>query len=376
MLPPEILSALKAYVQSRESLPLPTGAADGATSESQSFGLGQSVQGTVLAETSSGVFTVRVAQQLVQLNLPETIHTGDVVQLQVLSLQPRLTFGLSTSENPASSQQQLSDAARLLSNLTTDAPTKALIQSPTQTPLLSSANATPETAQLATQLQQAIQDSGLFYESHQAQWVAGALTTARLMTEPQNQLLPSPQPADANPSRPVPAEMLPFQTPQSQAAQSLLIQPPLSPGLSNPPGGTPAAVGHNPAVPPHLQPLVQQQLQALETGHILWQGQFFPGQNMQWEIWQQPGQGGGGQAPDPQQATQWATSIQLNLPHLGLVNARLQWSAAGVQVGVTAGSAQTLALMNQSRPQLLSALSAAGVTVSGATLAMADEPAS
>ncbi|MDE1982400.1 MAG: flagellar hook-length control protein FliK [Betaproteobacteria bacterium] len=374
MLPPEILSALKAYVQSRESLPLPTGAADGATSESSSFSLGQSVQGTVLAETSSGVFTVRVAQQLVQLNLPENIHTGDVVQLQVLSLQPRLTFGLSTSENPASSQQQLSDAARLLSNLTTDAPTKALIQSPTQAPLLSSASATPATAQLATQLQQAIQDSGLFYESHQAEWVAGTRTTARLMAEPQNQLSPPPQPGVANPLRPGPAEMLPSQALQSLAAPALPTQSPMLPGAANPPGGTPAMAGHNPAVPPHLQPLVQQQLQALETGHILWQGQFFPGQNMQWEIWQQPEQGGGGQAAEPQ-AAQWATSIKLDLPHLGLVNARLQWSAAGVQVGLTAGSAQTLALMNQSRPQLLSALAAAGVTVSGATLGMADEPA-
>ena len=368
MLPPEILSALKSYVQSRESLPLPTGVTDGSASESASFSLGQSVQGTVLAETSSGVFTVRVAQQLVQLNLPETIRTGDVVQLQVLSLQPRLTFGLSTSENPASSQQQLSDAARLLSNLTTDTPTKALIQGASQPPLLSSANETPATAQLATQLQQAIQESGLFYESHQAAWVAGTRTTAQLMAEPQNQPPPALQTAAASLARPVPAEMPP--------SQPMPTQSPMSPGAANLAGGTLATTGHNPTVSAHLQPLVQQQLQALETGHILWQGQFFPGQNMQWEIWQQPGQGGGGQAAEQTQAAQWATSIKLDLPHLGLVSARLQWSPAGIQVGLTAGSTQTLALMNQSRPQLLSALEAAGVTVASATLGMADEPAS
>lgn len=372
MLPPEILSALKAYVLAKE--PLPTGSADTPTQGAPSFNVGQTVQGTVLAETSSGVFTVRVAQQLVQLNLPETIHTGDVVQLQVLSLQPRLTFGLSTSENPASSQQQLSDAARLLSNLATDVPAKALIQGTSQAPLMGSASETPVTAQLVTQLQQAIQDSGLFYESHQAQWVAGARTTAQLMAEPQNQLPPAAQmaatarPGQAGPALPDAAQ------PQALTQNPTAAQTVTSPALAAQTGSSAVAAGQNLPAPPHLQALVQQQLQALETGHLLWQGQFFPGQNMQWEIWRQPSQGGGKEAG--QQEAPWATSIHLDLPNLGQVRARLRWSASGVHVALAAASEQTRALMNGSRPQLLSALAAAGVTVSGATVEKADEAAS
>ncbi|MDE2343432.1 MAG: flagellar hook-length control protein FliK [Betaproteobacteria bacterium] len=366
MLPPEILSALKAYVLARE--PLPTGAGDTPTQQATaSFNVGQTVQGSVLAETSAGVFTVRVAQQLVQLNLPDTIRTGDVVQLQVLSLQPRLTFGLSTSENPTSTLQQLSDAARLLSNLTTDTPSKALIQGSNQTPLLAVASETPAPAQLATQLQQAIQGSGLFYESHQAQWVAGTRTTAQLMAEPQNQLAAAARPGQAGQA------LLEATQPQAATQPLVAAQTAASPAAAAQGGNSALAAGQNLPVPPHLQALVQQQLQALETGHLLWQGQFFPGQDLQWEIWRQPAQGGG--QGGAQQEAPWATSIKMDLPNLGPVHARLQWSAGGVHVALTAASEQTQALMSNSRPQLLSALAAAGVPVSGATVGPANEPA-
>ncbi|MDE1942440.1 MAG: flagellar hook-length control protein FliK [Betaproteobacteria bacterium] len=368
MLPPEILSALKAYVQSRE--PLPTGATDTPSSQANSsFNLGQTVQGTVLAETSTGVFTVRVAQQLVQLNLPETIRTGDVVQLQVLSLQPRLTFGLSTSENPTSTLQQLSDAARLLSNLTTDTPSKALIQGSSQAPLMASPGEAPVAAQLVTQLQQAIQDSGLFYESHQAQWVAGTRTTAQLMAEPQNQ--PPSAAQTAATARPAVLLLADAAPPQAAAQSPAVAQTAASSAAAAQAGSSALAAGQNLPVPPHLQALVQQQLQALETGHLLWQGQFFPGQYMQWELWREPGQGGG--KGSGQQEAPWTTSIRMDLPNLGPVNARLQWAAGGVHVALTAASEQTRTLMNNSRPQLLSALAAAGVPVSGTTVGLADE---
>lgn len=351
MLPPEILSALKAYVQSRE--PLPTGVSDTPSQEAQLFSLGQSVQGAVLAEMSPGVFTVRVAQQLIQLNLPETIRTGDIVQLQVLSLQPRLTFGLSAFENPASTSQQLSDAARLLSTLAPDTPTKALIQGPSQTPLLMSAGVAPQP--LVGALRQAIQGSGLFYESHQVEWMVGGRTIAQLMTEPQNQ----PQPGA-------------LQDTAGQSAQKPAI--PLAAGSwqASPQGaealGSPAAMATSQSlpVPAHLQALVQQQLQALETGHILWQGQVFPGQTMDWEIWRQPGQGGGSGADETQ--TTWATSLVLDLPRLGQVKAQLRWSPAGAHLTLSAASEETQALMNRTQPQLLAALKTAGVPVSSAVV--------
>ncbi len=335
MLPPEILSALKAYVQSRESLP--AGVADAPPGgENASFNLGQTVQGSVLAETSAGVFTVRVAQQLVQLNLPDTIRTGDVVQLQVLSLQPRLTFGLSTSENPASTSQQLSDAARLLSNLITEMPTKALIQGTDQTALVSSANVLLEPTQLATQLRRAIQESGLFYESHQVEWVAGARTTAQLMVEPQNRNAAAP-------------------------GQEL-------PGAAGPAGNAAQATSWSSPVPPHLQPLVQQQLQALETGHLLWQGQMFPGQHLSWELWQEPGQHHPAEEPGE---GGWVTSLHLELPRLGAVSARLRWAASGIQLSLQAASEETRNLMIRFQESLVSSMTVAGAPVASTSFSVA-----
>ena len=354
MLPPEILSALKAYVLSRETLP--SGAEDPLAQQNQPFSQGQTVQGTVLAETSQGVFTVRVAQQLVQLNLPETIRAGDIVQLQVLSLQPRLTFGLSTFENPASTTQQLSDAARLLSALTPETATKALIQQPGELPLMTPAQGLPQPGVLAGTLRQAIQGSGLFYESHQAQWVAGARTTAELMAEPQNQPPASAAQTSASPAQPMTAAGPPQSAPSLAAASQAVAHA----------GADAGNAAQNLPLARHIQTLVQQQLQALETGRILWQGPVFPGQTMEWEIWRQRGQGGGGGAEEQQ--AQWATSLTLVLPRLGPVNVQLRWLPAGIQLGLNAASADTRALMSRAQPQLLAALASAGVSVSGATV--------
>ncbi len=333
MIPTEILSALKAYALSRETLPV--AATDPANPGAASFEQGQKLQGAVLSEISPGLFTVRVANQLVQMKLPAQVHAGDIVDLQVVSLQPRLTFSMVASANPLSTSQQLSTTARMLSALSQQQPEKALVSAAPKPPLVTTAEP-PQTQALANQLREAINNSGLFYESHQVQWLEGGRTASQLLQEPQNQPPPAtaPQPASSG-----------------VVASS-------SPAVSI-------------SIPPHLQPLVQQQLSALETGRILWQGQVFPNQPLQWQIWQQSGQS---QTTGAEQERVWATSLQLELPTLGSVTAQMRLSPGGVSLTLDASSTQTRVLLGNASAQLVSAMTEAGLKVNSALVVQHESP--
>jgi hypothetical protein len=101
MLPANLISTLSALALTDK--PLITATPDkNAANVSKQFELGQKVQGTVQAQVAPHIFNVRVADQLLQMQLPAFIRSGDVISLQVASLQPRLTFTLAASSNPVS----------------------------------------------------------------------------------------------------------------------------------------------------------------------------------------------------------------------------------------------------------------------------------
>ena len=114
MLPANLISTLKAIALTDK--PLITATPDkNAANAGKLFELGQQVQGTVQAQVAPNVFNVRVANQLLQMQLPSFIRSGDTISLQVASLQPRLTFRLAASSNPVSTPESLSATSRLLS---------------------------------------------------------------------------------------------------------------------------------------------------------------------------------------------------------------------------------------------------------------------
>jgi hypothetical protein len=121
-----------------------------------------------------------------------------------------------------------------------------------------------------------------------------------------------------------------------------------------------AAIAENKSlgIPDHLQPLVQQQLNALETRQLIWQGNVWPGQNMQWEVHEQ-----GSQSPDMAGQRQWVTQIQLDLPNLGVVAATLRLNSAGLSLTLDAETSQTRAVLGSASTQLVSALADAGIPV-------------
>ncbi len=330
MLPANLINALQ--VLSNSGKP-PVGAATDAPKAVAKFEQGQELQGSVQSKVSEGLFKVQVAGQTIQMRLPGNIQSGDTLNLRVVSTNPRLTFSISASLNPLSTPEQIGASARMLSNLADRPLERPTIQQIARNVVWQTAGQAPDGKQLAGALRQALNDSGLFYESHQAQWVRGERSTMQLLVEPQNQLVAKSPPAlDMN---------------QANLATQ-----------TGEPAPTPPAATHTKAdaesglrIAPELLPLVQQQLHALETHQITWIGQVWPGQQMQWEIQGQPEH-----HARQQDERQWSTEMELVLPRLGNVHARLVFAGSGLRLTLHAADAMTVELFNRALPHLKNSL--------------------
>jgi hypothetical protein len=335
MLPADLLAATLTRIATTDK-PLITATPDKqAQQNSLKLQVGQQVQATVQAKVAADVFQVRVASQTVQMQLPAFVRPGDLVTLQVVSLQPRLTFSFAASANPLSTSEQLGSTARLLSSLSQQPIRQDYVPPARREPLWIGERAAPDTSQLAGRLHQSLSHSGLFYESHQAQWIAGTRTTPQLMQEPQNLLRPQTAQGTAQPAVPAP---------QTGAAT-------LHAGGESGP--------RMPTIPEHLQPLVQQQLQALENKQVVWMGQAWQGQDMRWEVREEGARSG----KNGEDARQWVTELHLDLPRLGGVTARLSMNGNAVSLNLEVADDQTARTMTAASEQLVASLTAHGVPV-------------
>lgn len=340
MLPANLISTLKAL--SVTDKPLITATPDkGASNAGPQFELGQKVQGTVQAQVAPSVFNVRVATQLLQMQLPAFIRSGDTITLQVVSQQPRLTFTLAASSNPVSTPESLSATSRLLSSLSQQPLEKSYVRPIQSAPLWTGEKALPDTAQLAGKLHEALSQSGLFYESHQAQWIAGARPTMQLLLEPQNQLAQN-QPAQAQLAQNTSARSPDTATSTTPLAQSVTDQRLATPNI-----------------PQHLQTLVQQQMNTLETHQVLWQGQVWQGQEMRWEVREDTPHRNAQGAEEGR----WITQIDLDLPNLGGVSARLSFNGNALNLSLDVSDAQAREKLGNASSQLMAALSERGIPV-------------
>ena len=428
MLPANLLDSLKALVLARK--PLLPAAAEAATQTAQ-FEPGKKYEGSVQAQVSPGIFNVRIANQLIQMQLPSSIRSGDTVALQVIATQPRLTFSMVNSANPLSTPEQLGSTARLLSSMSQQAPEKAYVRAAQSAPLWDKPQP-PESKPLSGLLREALGNSGLFYESHQAQWVEGTRSTAQLLQEPQN-LAPEQAKAvvagnaagraamegDAS-GKITLASDISGKTPMlgdTSGKAAMASDTPRKIAMQNDPYGKASivsdtygksAVASDPygkavmasdlygksammsdpanlsvttnntasastlnqpdtpllqegkalGIPDHLQPLVQQQLNALETRQMVWQGNVWPEQSMQWEVHEQASQN-----PGTEEQRQWVTQLRLDLPNLGEVAATLRFNSTGLSLTLNAGSPETRTMLGNASTQLVSALSDAGIPV-------------
>ncbi|PZR46531.1 flagellar hook-length control protein FliK [Paraburkholderia fungorum] len=268
-------------------------------------------------------------------------------------------------------------------------------------------------AALAAALEQTVGESGLFYESHLAQWLAGQSTPAALAGEAQNKLVaaaaqlplnwasdaeqaPSANaaaqqgaggtpngPANGAPDGNAAGRMPSIQTAQAarfvagevlaSSLSDLNGQPahaslrgaatPLDDGGSSQNTQSMAAAVH-----PATVPLVRQQLDLLATGQFRWTGEAWPGAKLDWTIEQEGDEwdrSGGGTASEDDQP--WRTRLTLSLPTLGTVDADLTLTGSRLVARVQASPVGAARLSVQGE-DFRQRLAAAGIELHGLTI--------
>lgn len=311
---------------------------------------GQRLPAHVLASLPNGRFEARVGDQILDLNLPRNTQPGDNVELTFIGDKPRLTFalsqdlaGMTTPKTPVS----LSEAARFIGSLLQRGAAEGgqAAQAARPVPVLSGPPA--DTPGFAQALRQALSNSGLFYESHQAQWVGGERNLAALLLEPQGRLSPMLNPPQGGADKPSPLPGQPAATVVGDPAEAGKLAA--------------GARGTGELVHPQTTQLVQQQLHALDSRQLVWQGQVWPGQDMYWEIEEDGSHAGAGLEDE---AGGWHTRLSLQLPAMGGVTARLALQQGVLRLDIAAEQDGSVALMRSRQALLAEALQAAGLKLS------------
>lgn len=343
MLPANVISALQLLYRSDKPL---IGTAPDTPNPVTRLEPGQQLQASVQSKVSEGIFKVQVAGQTFQMRLPGNIQSGDTIKLEVLATQPRITFSMVASTNPLSTPEQIGATARILSNLADLPIERQIVQQLGNKAVWDTGLQAPDAKLLAGALRDALGNSGLFYESHQAQWVRGERSTNQLLEEPQNMLTGKSLLLSHDGQQTAAAGSADASSGKAFMAQSQSDSPLMAKSAGD------AAL----PIAKELLPLVQQQLHTLEHHHLVWMGQVWPGQQMQWEI-----QGEPEQQTQQQSERQWSTELELALPGLGDVHARLVFAESGLRLTLHAADTATVDLFNRNLPRLKNSLADADI---------------
>lgn len=232
-------------------------------------------------------------------------------------------------------QSTLSPTARALATVLPAAGQMAQLALVGKTALFG--NAAPDTDKLTQKLHDTISKSGLFYESHVTEWVKGERPLADLMREPQMQ------------------QMQQLQRLAQRSGEALARLGPGGPDL------TPAQ-------------MVNQQLHTQEQGRVQWNGEAWPGQQMQWEVKrEQNQQHGSRQQPEAESQEQvWRSGVRFRLPMLGKVGATVTMVGDQVHVQLNTDTDDAATTLRAYAGQFESAMAAAGALLSSLAITQQD----
>ncbi len=374
MIPSDVANALRlqqpdvAKLTSEQPQNQPIAAAQRITDVLSDLVPGQRILAEIQALLPNGTYRAIVAQRDVTLALPFSAKPGDTLELEVAESDGKLTLAFVANRTdsatpkapPESASTSLSSAGKLIGNLLNEIGGEGRKAPPV--PLNSSqplVDTMPKTAaDLAPVLKQAVTQSGMFYEAHQARWVAGELPTESLRQEPQGKMLPYGTNATGE---------------AEKGAKSVFLPPADAPLTATRPtqaANEPAAsIGNR--IPNELTPLVQQQLDGLSTQNFAWQGQIWPGQQMWWEIGRDQQRNA---APGDEQIRPWQTRLKLTLPMLGQIEATLELNAGGaVSITLLAADTASEARLRDNASALTSQLEAAGLHLTQLSLKQHDQ---
>ncbi|HJV66592.1 MAG TPA: flagellar hook-length control protein FliK [Geomonas sp.] len=268
---------------------------------------GQQVKAEIIARLPNNLYLARVAGQMYRLEIPLNVQPGETMDMTFLTAEPRITFQLMPQAQGGASVR-LSSIGKWLATVTSDgialpAHLEPLLDSPIREPLLS-----------ANRLKESLVRSGLFYESHLAQWAAGNVHLEELLQEPQGKL-----------SRLVAGKR------GSAGAEERLDA-----GFAD----------------SRTLPFIKEQLLLVSTRVLSWKGEAWPGQGMEISI-------SGGEDEE----AGMEASLSLQFSNLGGVEAKLSIGREGLSLQLVCDRPGSSGYLKEGGAGLRMALASAGINL-------------
>lgn len=360
MIPPDVASSLRQILPDQQTNATnlqtqPVSPTQRITDLLSDLAPGQRILAEIQALLPNGTYRAIAAQRNITLALPFSAKPGDTLELEVTESNGRLTLAFvadrSAGNGSAAAQESVSTtlslAGKLIGSLIGNAENHE--QRPAPAPLNASqplvTTMPQEGTDLAPILKQALSQSGMFYEAHQARWVDGEFPLDALKQEPQGQLPPSSKQAHTH-----------IGLPNGEIKENL------SPAANNNSSTSTTEIRSTEnRVPQEITTLVRQQLDGLATNNYTWQGQIWPGQQMQWEIGENPEHRTSNTLSEERE---WQSRLKLSLPSLGNIDATLSLRPGGkIAVAINADSSISRERLLANTEQLQRQLSATGLEV-------------
>jgi flagellar hook-length control protein FliK len=290
--------------------------------KAQQYVKGKEYQAQILSKLDDGTYAVKVKldnepkDALIKIDLAKSdasiaAKPGQTLMLRYLYANPVPTFlSLPKANNEAVSTSEISPTAKLIGNILNQASNEGVTARYEASEIVTQL---PNNAQIvAHDLKQALKTSGLFYESHLNNLINNYTLTA-IKQEPQNQ---------AN------------------------VQ---------------------------LTSLVSQQLSILENQHISWQGQVWPGQKMDLDVYfkNDTDESKQQQLLAQQEAVENRpiySEMTLHLPSLGKVTAKLSLSGGRMRIGLLAEHGQAISILKDHKQALAKSIEKNGQQLDALTV--------
>ncbi len=194
---------------SNDRAPRPLTQAQEIADKLSQFTAGQRVFAQIQALLPNGNYKAIVNQSEMSLALPFVAKKGDTLELIITDTKGKMGIsvlahlvGGEDGENFTSAPAAFSRTGQFISALLNQGKGGVYEQKAQALPLNNNQpilDAPPKSAgEIAPQLKQALTQSGMFYEAHQAKWLAGKLSQEALLAEPQGKLSSALQNAKAD----------------------------------------------------------------------------------------------------------------------------------------------------------------------------------
>jgi hypothetical protein len=309
------------------------------------FTAGQQLKGEVLSSLGAGHFMLQVAGQALEFSMPKGTRTGDRVTLFFITDNPRLTFLMTRFGLPGDSR--VSETGRWLSGFLNAAAEKV---PPRETlgilRILLSAPPTDGEG-VSGLLRQGLRESGLFYESHLARWFGGEFRLEELLREPQGRL------SRLNQSMAAMGQLENRDAGEPQAEMKETTLEAMESAFQR----AGRVMGYEDVADQRTLPLLREQLESLQAGQLLFRGELFAGQPLEWSIAEREAR----RNREGGQERAWDTTIRLDLPRLGTVAAHLTLDGTRVVIQLRASNSSSVELLEKGREKLVEQLQAAGL---------------